>query len=194
MAKNKYYVVWKGRKPGIYASWRDCLNQIDRFPGAMFKGFPNKAQAESAWSKQPAPVSSNEPVRASWSVDAACEGNPGVMEYQCVHTTTEEVIFHNGPYRMGTNNIGEFLAIVHALALQGKAGDHLPIYSDSSTAISWVQKRKAKTKLVRDASTEELWLLIERAEQWLKSNDWSNPLLKWNTRKWGEIPADFGRK
>lgn len=36
--------------------------------------------------------------------------------------------------------------------------------------------------------------LIERAEAWLNANTWQNPILKWDTENWGEIPADFGRK
>jgi ribonuclease HI len=35
---------------------------------------------------------------------------------------------------------------------------------------------------------------MERAEKWLLSNEFSNEILKWETKAWGEIPADFGRK
>ena len=127
------------------------------------------------------------------AVDAACSGNPGPMESRGVYLRTGQVIFHFGPMH-GTNNIGEFLAIVHALALMKQKGVNMPIYSDSRNAISWVRQKKCKTKLERTPRTEELYQLIERAEKWLKENKYTTPILKWETSRWGEVPADFGRK
>ena len=134
-------------------------------------------------------------VRAdAWAVDAACSGNPGPMEYQGIDLQTGARIFHFGPLH-GTNNIGEFLAIVHALALMEKQGiQDKVIYSDSYNAILWVQKKQCKTKLERNAQTEHLYQLIGRAEQWLHTHTVHTPILKWDTKRWGEIPADFGRK
>ena len=82
-------------------------------------------------------------VRAdAWAVDAACSGNPGPMEYQAIDLQTGARVFHFGPMK-GTNNIGEFLAIVHALALMQQKGLHdKAVYSDSYNAILWVNKRK----------------------------------------------------
>lgn len=127
------------------------------------------------------------------AVDAACSGNPGPMEYRGVYLRTGQVIFHFGPVH-GTNNIGEFLAIVHALALLKQKGLDMPIYSDSRNAILWVKQKKCKTKLERTPRTEELYRLIERAEKWLKENKYTTSILKWETSRWGEVPADFGRK
>lgn len=127
------------------------------------------------------------------AVDAACSGNPGPMEYRGVYLKTGQVVFHFGPVH-GTNNIGEFLAIVHALALLAQKGLDMTIYSDSRNAISWVKQKKCKTKLERNARTEELYQLIERAENWLKTHKYTTPILKWETKLWGEVPADFGRK
>ena len=134
-------------------------------------------------------------VKASaWAVDSACSGNPGPMEYQCIDLQTGARIFHFGPLH-GTNNVGEFLAIVHALALMKQQGiTDKVIYSDSYNAILWVSKRQCKTKLPRTAKTIELFNIIERAEKWLKNNPITVPIIKWETKKWGEIPADFGRK
>lgn len=116
------------------------------------------------------------------------------MEYRGVDLRTGQEIFHFGP-KHGTNNIGEFLAIVHALALIKKSGRQLTIYSDSRNAMLWVKKRKCRTTLARTPRTEEVYALIARAENWLKSNDWSDiPIVKWETKLWGEVPADFGRK
>ncbi len=130
----------------------------------------------------------------AWAVDAACSGNPGPMEYRCIDLATGAQVFHFGPVQ-GTNNIGEFLAIVHALALMDKQGiGDKVIYSDSYNAILWVNKKQCKTKLVRDASTAKLYGIIARAEQWLRTHTVTVPIIKWETKKWGEIPADFGRK
>ena len=130
----------------------------------------------------------------AWAVDAACSGNPGPMEYQAIDLATGARVFHFGPMK-GTNNIGEFLAIVHALALCWQQGLHdKTIYSDSYNAILWVNKRKCKTKLERTPETEKLFQIILRAENWLNTHNFRNPIIKWETQKWGEVPADFGRK
>ena len=130
----------------------------------------------------------------AWAVDAACSGNPGPMEYQAIDLQTGARVFHFGPMK-GTNNIGEFLAIVHALALMQQQGLHdKTIYSDSYNAILWVSKRQCKTKLERTPETEPLYQIIARAERWLQTHQWRNPIIKWETKLWGEVPADFGRK
>jgi len=213
MAKSsKFYVVWQGKKPGIYSSWSECQEQINGVKTALYKSFESKAEAEMAFAgkaedyiqkksaSKPSPSGksskiNNAVIWDSISVDAAFSGNPGLMEYQGVDTKTRERIFHQGPFLMGTNNIGEFLAIVHALALYKQKGLHnRPIYSDSVTAMGWVKKKKANTKLEQNAKTAKLYELILRAENWLKQNTFNNPIIKWETEDWGEIPADFGRK
>lgn len=130
----------------------------------------------------------------AWAVDAACSGNPGPMEYQCIDLATGTQVFHFGPMR-GTNNIGEFLAIVHALALMDKQGiKDKVIYSDSYNAILWVNKKQCKTKIERTPETQQLYDIIRRAETWLRGHHVQVPIIKWETSQWGEIPADFGRK
>lgn len=133
-------------------------------------------------------------VRAdAWAVDAACSGNPGPMEYRGIDLATGQVVFHFGPLH-GTNNIGEFLAIVHALALMRQHGIKKAIYSDSVNAMLWVKKRQCKTKLERNSKTEQLYHIIARAENWLRTHTYDTPIIKWDTKRWGEVPADFGRK
>ncbi|SFA90892.1 MULTISPECIES: viroplasmin family protein [unclassified Bacillus (in: firmicutes)] len=206
MASKKFYVVWSGRKPGIYKTWAECEAQTKGYQGARFKSFPSQKEAEEAFSKAPSSTprttssktskASTAPgsyIEESISVDAACSGNPGMMEYQGVATKTGQVIFHFGPI-LGTNNIGEFLAIVHALSLLKKQGLETTIYTDSQTAMSWVRNKKANTSLVRNAKTDEVWDMIHRAEKWLKENTYKNKILKWETKQFGEIKADFGRK
>lgn len=208
MGKQKYYVVWKGRTTGIFTNWEDCSAQITGFNGAEYKSFENPEAAEAAYrsvykeykGKRVPTVSSvmleiiGKPVEDSYSVDASCIGSPGPMEYQCVHTTTRQLIFHQGPFKNGTNNIGEFLAIVHALALFKKRGITAPIYTDSETALTWLKHKKCKTKLLPDETNLPIFDLITRAEDWLHKNEYLNDLLKWDTNAWGEIPADYGRK
>ena len=204
--KKKFYVVWKGVNPGIYTSWTECQLQIKNYKGAMFKSFDTREEAEHALSS-PAhsylfSAKKQESSEAKLpdgfdmnclAVDAACSGNPGPMEYRGVYLLTGQEVFHFGPM-FGTNNIGEFLAIVHALALMTQKGICIPIYSDSRNALNWVKQKHCKTKLERTPKTEVLFQLIERAEMWLKNNTFTIPLRKWETDQWGEVPADFGRK
>ena len=206
--KQKYYVVWVGIKPGVYATWDAAKAQIDNFPKAQYKSFESLSEAETAFKNKPAPFfgtklkttssgSANKKsiIYESICVDAACSGNPGNMEYRCVDTRTKEQIFHQGPFKEGTNNIGEFLALVHALAMLKKQGKpKLLIYTDSVTAMAWVRNKKAKTTLPETSRNADWFDMIYRAENWLKENTFSNPIEKWETEIWGEIPADFGRK
>jgi len=130
----------------------------------------------------------------SIAVDAASSGNPGKMEYRGVVTKTKQVLFHMGPFPNGTNNIGEFLALVHGLAFLKSKKSDLPIYTDSKIAMSWIRQKKCKTKLKPNSKNAELFELVKRAEVWLTKNTIHRSVLKWETKSWGEIPADFGRK
>ena len=221
--KEKYYAVWVGVTPGVYESWTECQLQVNGYKGARYKSFNTRSEAEAAYQSSPddytvapgrksptaaasteeqaggrrasapdAPLP-NEVIENALAVDAACSGNPGQMEYRGVHVGSRQQQFHFGPM-YGTNNIGEFLAIVHGLALLKQKQLDLPLYSDSRNAILWVKKKKCKTTLPRNAKTEALFQLIERAERWLSTNTYTTPILKWETSQWGEIPADFGRK
>ena len=208
--KAKFYVVWKGRKTGVFDSWAETEAQTKGFEGAQYKSFESLKEAENAakgnyWQsvqKTQAGGSSStkssalvgKPILESISVDAACAGNPGVLEYQGVETATKRVLFSMGPFPQGTVNIGEFLAIVHGLAFLQKHESTVPIYSDSRTAISWVKNKAIKTTLERNAKTEELFQLVDRGIAWLKNNNFPNKIIKWETEFWGENPADFGRK
>lgn len=213
MAKNnksKYYVVWVGQNPGIYNSWADCQLQIKGFPNAKYKSFKTLEEAKSAFggsavnfiekkksTSQQKDLSqfADQIVKVSISVDAACSGNPGLMEYRCVETISHKQIFIMGPFEQGTNNIGEYLALVHALAMLKKAKDSkTAIYTDSRTAMSWIRNKKVKTTLKQTSKNKKLFTLLNRASHWINNNTFKNKILKWDTKNWGEIPADFGRK
>lgn len=215
--KQKYYVVWQGNQPGIYESWEECQKQVIGIAQAQYKSFEDKHEAELAFQRPYSEVKGKKTVRESMvgvdengmtivregsvsgpvldslAVDAACSGNPGVMEYQGVYVANRQQIFHFKA-ALGTNNIGEFLAIVHGLAYLKQHGLKQIIYSDSVNAINWVKRKECRTKLPLTPATAELWNYIRRAEAWLQSNTYTTEIRKWDTDNWGEIPADFGRK
>ena len=209
MAKKKFYVVWKGRETGIFDNWENCKKNVTQFEGAQYKAFSTEEEAKAAfqkgfWSVVTKAASrhgallaangANQPIKESLAVDAACSGNPGKMEYRGVDVESGREIFHQGPFEEGTNNIGEFLAIVHGLAYLKQNDCSIILYSDSAIALAWIKAKKCRTKLARTEKNNRLFELIERAEIWLQQNSYSTRLLKWETSRWGEIPADFGRK
>lgn len=214
MARRKFYVVWVGFNPGIYDSWEECQEQIKNFPGAKYKAFDDQTAATLAYrgdssehigvlrsiaSHKSAVVNYEafpEIILDSIAVDGACAKNPGPMEYQGVNVRTGERVFHVGPLDDGTNNVGEYLALIHALAMLDKKGDTTtPIYSDSRTAISWIKKGGHRSTLARTEKNSKIFELLARADKWLITHyPVKNPILKWDTDQWGEIPADFGRK
>lgn len=216
----KYYVVWAGRVPGVYDNLEDALEQVDDYPGASFKGYESAEEAAQAFRRGCArsdgaeigslllnaqrdnlPKGNRKDYMSipeidlnGWAVDAACSGNPGRMEYRGVELMTGRELFRVGPLEHSTNNIGEFLAIVHALSLMHQRGERHTIYSDSVTGMAWVRDRKVKTQLARNAKTEKSFRLMERALSWLNTHSVDVKIRKWDTDRWGEIPADFGRK
>jgi len=207
-AKQKFYVVWQGFKPGIYNSWEACKKQVTGFDGAQFKSFSTKEEANLAINKSYWEIiekkgkkdlkeltGKDKPILNSISVDAACKGNPGPLEYRGVYTDTETPLFARGPFEMGTVNIGEFLALVLGMAwLKKHKINDMPIYSDSRTAMAWVRNKKANTKLKKTAKNAILFEALDKAVDWLKTNNPKYKVLKWKTKEWGEIPADYGRK
>lgn len=221
MAKGKkYYVVWVGRNPGVYDDWSDAQEQITQFQGARYKSFATPQEAAEAYRKglladatgdlgafmrelRQRQAQSEEKCdyrtipdidQTAWAVDASCQGNPGIMEYQGINLATGECLFRVGPFHGGTNNIGEFLAIVHALALMEQRGESHTIYSDSRTAISWILKGKVRTTLTESTVNAKVFNLLRRALKWLLTHQFRTRIVKWDTDNWGEIPADFGRK
>lgn len=203
--KNKFYVVWQGLNPGIYSSWEECLLQVKGVQGAKYKGFATREEAEVAFSegaptfqrKSPSPQQERKlpsDINSAIAVDASCLGNPGKMEYRGVWAADGGIIFNVGPFDDGTNNVGEFLAIVHALAWLEKNGMNCTIYSDSRNAMLWVEKGVCKTKLAKTGRNDKIFELISRAENWLRTHPFRARIVKWDTKAWGEVPADFGRK
>lgn len=214
MAKQKWYVVWHDGVADICETWDECRQCMFGVQGAHCKSFATKQEAILAYrgdgrldrqvifaiaKAKPAGsvnyASIPDIIPGSVAVDGACSGNPGPMEYRGVDVFSGKELFHVGPWADGTNNVGEFLAIVHALALLNRQGKtRTAIYSDSRNAMLWVQKKHCNTKLQRTGRNERIFEVIARAEHWLQTHSYTNFLMKWQTDKWGEIPADFNRK
>jgi len=215
MAKQKYYVVWKGRHSGVFKTWKACSAQVSSFTGAEFKSFDSLEAAESAYrgayaefvgkktAGNPSISSAGQcqwktalikPSLPSISVDAACSGVPGPVEWRGVHTESGAEIFKAGPFPDGTNNVGEFLAIVAGLRWLQEEKLNWPLYSDSKNAILWVEIKTCRTKMEHTRRNAALFEMIVEAQAWLVENSYSNLILKWETEDWGENPADFGRK
>ena len=213
MSARKFYVVWDGRAPGIYDSWEEARLQIEGFPNARYRAYGSQEEAtrafrgdarqEMALYRQMAARKAEAVNYAAMNirgdaiaVDGACSRNPGPMEYRGVSVGTGKEIFRVGPVANATNNIGEYLAIIHAAALLKQRGDFTtPIYSDSRTALAWIRAGHHRSKIVPNAGNARACDLLRRADAWLAANGpIRNPLLKWDTENWGEIPADFDRK
>ena len=220
MAKTKvnFYVVWQGRETGVFESWAACEQQV-KGVAAQYKGFATREEAEKAFAEgaekhitprsavkkqghntvsvkdlPPTQMQQHGVILPALAVDAACSGNPGKMEFRGVIADTGTEVFHRGPYVGGTNNIGEFLAIVLGLAYLKKHQLPWVLYSDSKTAIAWIKQKKCKTQLEWNTGNQDLLLAVRAAEKWLAENNCTTKIYKWETEKWGEIPADFGRK
>ena len=210
MSKKKFYVVWEGEETGIFDNWEKCKSVIKGYSQPKYKSFKTIEVAKKAYSSSyfdyvgktifESELSNEQllkigkPLKDALCVDAACSGNPGLMEYRGVDLKTKSELFRKGPFENGTNNIGEFLALVHGIAFLKKNEIALPIYSDSKIAINWIKEKKCNTNLLQDQSNVVIFDLIQRAENWLLNNEFENKILKWETKAWGEIPADFGRK
>lgn len=209
----KYYVVWEGAATGVFDSWEECQLQIKGYPNARFKSFADREAAIAAYRGRPEDhigilksIAEHRTQHINYesipeirldalAVDAACSRNPGPVEYRGVWVSSGVELFRVGPLQGGTNNIGEFLALIHALALFGSRGyPQIPIYTDSRTARSWLRNRQVKTSLTPTPQNAEIRAILARAITWMNTHTFTNPILTWDTPKWGEIPADFGRK
>ena len=216
--KKACYVVWEGRIRGLFLDWEECKTAVMGVPGAKYKGFDTLEEGEKAFdlgyaayyasldtvengvsgtlasSSSKANSVSKTPILSALSVDAACSGNPGKMEFQGVWVETRTCLFREGPFMDGTNNVGEFFALVTGLKFLHEHQNHAVIYTDSKTAMAWVRKKKCGSKLKKTSKNHILFDKIAEAEFWLKTHKYSTKILKWETKLWGEIPADFGRK
>lgn len=218
--RRKFYVVWVGHNPGIYDNWSDAQEQVINFPGARYKSYDDIDEATAAYRGDPSEQlglmrailqrkPGFDPAVRDYStlsgirldaiaVDGACAGNPGRMEYRAVRVADGSEVFRIGDKieLTGTNNIAEYLGMIHLAALLARNGDFTtPIYTDSRNTLAWLRRGRSKTTLVSTPQTAKTLELLARADAWLAANGpIRNPIIKWPTEDWGEIPADFGRK
>lgn len=164
MAKQKFYVVWRGLAPGIYTSWADTERQVKGVAGARYKSFASRAEAEAAL--QAGPGSGNrsnaatkrdkaraagvDQAVARWHevdiyCDGACDPNPGPAGTGlALYRDRELSELWYGLYNpAGTNNTAELQGLYHALRLAADAvdqGRQTAIHCDSRYAIDCVTK------------------------------------------------------
>jgi len=140
-------------------------------------------------------LSDTTPPAVGLCVDAAWNPKKRVMEYRGVWLHDGSVAFEVGPLKSGSNNLGEFLAIVHGLRYLKLRGIDGPVYSDSTTAMTWYGKRQVRSRSASQGNlTRRIYTRLTRALLWLSRNVPSNPVVKWHTDAWDEIPADYDRK
>jgi len=196
----KYYAVFVGKKTGLYDSWIACKEQVIGFPGAKYKSFPSQRLAEAALGIIDKSISMPEDVgKMALAVDAAYSSSTGKGECRAVLIPCGKEMWRTDPWDHTTNNIMEFVALVKGLKWIHRRGLRIPLFTDSATAISWVKGDGICRTTHKPPKGSISYSQIESAEKWLKEIRQTFPELldlikKWDTREYGEIPADFGRK
>lgn len=186
MAGKKFYAIAVGRRPGIYESWPLAHAQVMGFPGARYKGFASRSEAE-AWLAQPparhpaarskaraaaGPVSAGQPVRPG-AVQVFSDGgarfNPGPGGYGIIIIDPDgrrrEL---SGGYRHTTNNRMELMGCIVALASLAGNGAPVAVHTDSQYVVNGIAKG---------------WALAWRRRGWRKAD--KAPAL--NADLWGRL-------
>lgn len=162
MAQKKFYAVRRGYQPGIYTEWFGPLGaqvQIKGFPGAVYRGFPSREEADAfmagkSASPPPQPDMPKEPHVIVYT-DGGASGNPGPGGYGAVilppKGTPREL---SGGFRRTTNNRMELMACI--VALEQLDGE-LPIvlHSDSRYMVDAINKK---------------WVLSWKRKGWKKAD------------------------
>lgn len=213
MAKNKFYVVWKGRDTGIFTSWSEVNELIKGFSGAEYKSYADQETAELEFSLGSPKGRSNDenhtttklkeepsddhkaPDHECLTVDGSYLGGKKIMQYRCVWNQSKEEVFSTKPIEGGNQNIAEFLALVGAMKYRVSTKQYdLHIYSDSQTALSWVRNCKIKSSYDLSQLDEVVQERIYGALKFIAKSGVRKNLYKWDSALWGDIPADYGRK
>jgi len=196
----KFYAVAAGREPGIYTDWPLAKSQVHGFAGALYKGFPDRAEAE-AWLKNP-----SRPRRRKQTGDAgertagqdaapgdgifvytdgSCLGNPGPGGYGVIIHSNGQERQLSGGFRHTTNNRMEIMAAIAGLKAAGTGKEPIHLYSDSSYLVNAIDKGWVKNWARRGwrksdgqpAQNPDLWqemldLLAERKVvlHWLRGH------------------------
>jgi len=131
-----------------------------------------------------------------WCVDASTIiTNSGPSEYRCIDIKTKEIIFST-KIGFASNNMAEFLALMQALILSDSLKVSTTIFIDSWIAIAWFKNKRCYSRITLDDRTRDVYELIAECIDWLKKNKHRklNTVILWQTRQWGQIPADYNRK
>ncbi len=188
MAAKKFYAIAKGRKPGIYDNWPAAQAQVMGFAGAVYKGFPSRAEAE-AWLKRPsygpstrrsapAPATATghashgntEPRDGEVTIysDGGARYNPGPGGYGIVIVADGERQEFSGGFAHTTNNRMELTGCIEALRRLTRRDQPIVLYTDSSYVVNGITKGWAKG-----------W----RKRGWIKAD--KSPAI--NPDLWGEL-------
>lgn len=160
MASKKYYAIASGRIPGIYDTWPAAQAQVTGYPGARFKGFSTRAEAE-AWiqnpacsyspekplAKAPRPSSSGTSPKSgevTIYTDGGARYNPGPGGYGIVQIYNGERKELSGGYQLTTNNRMELMGCIVALRELEHRDKPVTLYSDSSYVVNGIVKGWAK--------------------------------------------------
>lgn len=184
MAAKKFYAIAVGRKPGIYEDWPSAQAQVQGYPGAIFKGFLSRSEANDWLAKPPGRSSpggkksgNTPPAREDTSpkdgevtiyTDGGARYNPGPGGYGIVQMFqgVRKELF--GGYRHTTNNRMELMGCIVALRQLEPRNLPVTLYSDSSYVVNGISKGWARN-----------W----RKNSWIKSD--KQPAL--NPDLWAEL-------
>ena len=201
-SKNKVYLVEEA--PGKYRSfdnWPACQAFVQGRPiafagGATREAAMQKLNATRDWqlSGGPKKKSSSKPKvpggplpTEGLTSDAGTHGNPGPCEYQV--TDLKGKILEHRHLGVHTNNYAELAGIEAMVRIAGERGESV-CWTDSTIAMGWIRSGRLGPT-VREP--ELIKGLIHRINA-LQAEYPNVTLKKWNTREWGQIPSDFGRK
>ena len=186
------YAVWQGRRTGIFTKWEEARAQIDGYPSPGFAAFLSRAEAERELEERRRLLApAGPPPEAGIAVDAACAGAVGPLEYRGIDLRTGETVFAEGPVDAGTNNLGEFLAIVRALEMLDRQEVSGPIWSESDVAIAWVGEGRHRSSVKPTDRNRELRRRLCRAELFLVDAPAPADVRRWRSDAWGAIPVEF---
>ncbi len=201
-SSRRYYVVWRGRRPGVYDSWEACAEQVQGYPNALYRAYPSRALAEKAFRMGPEAawlptwaLAEPGPERPSLAVDASASRPRGPVAYRGVLLQPRGKVQPVFEGRLGeaTVPLGEFLALVRALQWLDAHEQRMPVYTDSTTALGWFH-RGGPSPTALERTPEDARRSLEEALRWLQQHPGPWDVRLWETAAWGENPADFGRK
>ena len=166
MVKKKIYAVRKGKITGIFYSWDECSASVNGYPGAEYKSFTTKeeandylgnsftAQIEEEKKDQKNTSSSSTESTLTAYVDGSFDPSIGKYAFGCILLTPEgEIIRESGngqdPESLAIRNVaGEMLGAMYAVQWAINHGyPSLTIYYDYEGIAKWAQGDwKAKNK------------------------------------------------